>query len=192
MSPKSVQRTLFLPLLVVVLAAAAAPAVAQDRPFYVAASVGRTSVNDLEGASIDESTTGFRLATGYRFSKWFGVGGGYVDLGTIKSSVDIGGGATTPVKASADGFEVTVSGRVPLTEALALTAHAGILWWAGDTSVGGATASDSGNDPTWGVGVEYAFGPAFVGTAGWRRYSVDDVDANTVWLGAMVRFGEAD
>ena len=191
MSPKTAKQAFTLAVLLVVLAAAAATAGAQDRPFYVEGNIGRTSVDDLEGASINESTTGLRLATGYRFSKWFGVGGAYVNLGTIKSSIDVGGG-TVPVKASADGFEVTLNGRVPLTEALALTAHAGILWWAGDTSVGGVAASDSGNDPTWGVGVEYAFGPTFVGTAGWRRFSVDNVDAGTVWLGAMVRFGEAD
>ena len=71
-----------------------------------------------------------------------------------------------------------------------LTAQAGVLWWTGDTSIAGDASSNSGNDRTWGVGAEYAFGPTFAGTAGWRSYSVDNVDADAIWLGMMIRFGD--
>jgi hypothetical protein len=188
---KSQMQSVSLPLALIVLAACAAPAAAQDRPFFVDANVGRVSIDDLDGIPLHKSTTAFRLGTGYRFLPWLGVAGAYVDLGTIDSTIDIGIGTPQAIAASADGFEVTLTGFVPLTDALALTAHVGVLWWTGDTSVAGTVSSDSGNDSTWGIGAEYAFGPTIAATAGWRRYAVDSVDADALWLGVMLRFGDA-
>lgn len=191
MSLKSAMQRVTLPLVLIVLVAVPMPAAAQDRPFHVEVSAGRASIDDIDGFPLSESATAFRLGTGYNFLDWLGIAGAFVDLGTIESTVDIGSGSPVPIKASADGFEVTVTGHVPLTDAFALTAHAGVLWWTGDSSVSGTRSSDSGNDPTWGVGAEYAFGPKFAVTAGWRRYTVDNVDADATWLGVMMRFGDA-
>ena len=191
MFPKSAKQKTLPPLALVALVAAAAPAMAEDRPFHVEAEVGRMSVDDVDNAPLHDSTTAFRLGTGYRFLPWFGVTGAYVDLGTLESTVDIGAAPAVPVKASADGFELILTGRVPLTDALALTAHAGVLWWTGDTNVGGIASSDNGNDSTWGFGAEYAFGPRLTVTGDWRRYKVDNVDADAAWLGLMLRFGDA-
>jgi hypothetical protein len=191
MSRKSTVRQAGLLLALIALSMAAIPAAAQDRPFHVEANVGKAAIDDLEGFAIDESTTAFRLGTGYRFLPWLGISGAFVDLGSIDTTIDIGGGGPQPVEASADGFEVTLTGHVPLTDSLSLTAHVGMLWWTGDTSVGGVRDSDSGNDSTWGVGAEYAFGPTFAVTAGWRRYAVDNIDADAAWLGMMIRFGDA-
>lgn len=166
---------------------------AQDRPFHVEANLGQASVDDVDGLPIDDADTAYRLATGYAFLDWFGITGGFVDLGTVEASIDISGpGTPLPIEASADGFEVTLSGRLTLTDALAVTVNAGIFWWTSDTRIAGAADSDSGNDSTWGLGAEYALRPDLAVTAGWRRYTVDDVDADAAWLGLMVRFGEAD
>jgi hypothetical protein len=188
---KSALQRLNLPLALIVLLAVASPAAAQDRPFHVEANLGRASVDDIDGIPLSESSTAFRLGTGYTFRNWIGIAGAFVDLGTIESTVDIGSGSPALVKASANGFELTLTGRVPLTDAFALTADAGVLWWTGDSSVDGTSSSDSGNDFTWGVGAEYALGPVFAVTADWRRYTVDNVDADAIWLGAMLRFGDA-
>jgi hypothetical protein len=165
---------------------------AEDRPFHVEANVGRSSVDDIDGLSIDDAATAFRLETGYRFFDWLGVAGAFVDLGTIESSVEITPGALAPVKASADGFEVTVVGRAELTEKWAIAAHAGMLWWTGDASINGVVNSDSGNDSTWGIGAEYELKQAIVLTAGRRRYVVDDIDVDAAYLGVMVRFGDTE
>ena len=191
MSLKSALQRVSLSLVPFVLAAAAAPVAAQDRPFFVEANIGNVSVDDIDGIPLSESSTAFRLGTGYDFFDWLRIGGAYVDLGSIESTVDIGAGSPVPVEASATGFEVTLTGRVPLGDAFALTADAGVLWWTGESSVDGIGSDESGNDFTWGVGAEYAFGPAFVVTADWRRYTVDNVDADAIWLGAMLRFGDA-
>lgn len=191
MSRKSVLQRVSLSLALIALIAVASPAAAEDRPFHVEANIGRVSIDDIDGFPLSETSTVFRLGTGYRFLPWLGIAGAFVDLGTIESTVDIGPGTSVPVTASATGFEVTLAGRVPLGDAFALTADAGVLWWTGDSSVDGARSSDSGNDFTWGIGAEYAFGPVFVVTADWRQYTVDDVDADAIWLGAMLRFGDA-
>lgn len=191
MSLKSAMQRVSLSLVLIALVAVAVPAAAQDRPFHVEANVGRTSIDDIDGFPISESAAAFRLGTGYNFLEWIGVAGAFVELGTIESTVDIGSGSPVPIKASADGFEVMLTGHIPLTDAFALTAQAGVLWWTGDSSVGGTNSSDSGNDSTWGLGAEYAIGPKFAVTAGWRRYTVDNVDADATWLGVMLRFGDA-
>jgi Outer membrane protein beta-barrel domain len=191
MSPKTARQRVILPLFMIALATAAVPAAAQDRRFHVEADLGRVSVNDIDGVPIDDSTMAFRLGTGYRLLDWLGVSGAYVDLGTIESSVDTGTGAPLSVEASASGFELTLSGHIPLTDALALTADTGVLWWTGDTNVGGTSSHDNGNDFTWGVGAEYAFGPSLALSAGWRRYKVEEVDADSIWLGMVLRFGDA-
>lgn len=190
MFPNTVKREALVPLALLLLAAATAPAMAEDRPFHVEADVGRMSVDDVDGVPVSESATAFRLGTGYHFLPWLRVSGAYVDLGTIESTVDVGGGSVIPVEASADGFELILTGRLALTNALALTAHGGVLWWTGDTNVGGIASSDSGNDASWGVGAEYVLGPRFTVTGGWRRYTVDNVDADAAWLGLMLRFGD--
>jgi hypothetical protein len=188
MSLKSAIQTAAIPL---VLAVISVPAAAQDRPFYVEANIGRASIEDIGGFSINESATAYRLGTGYRFQPWLGIAGAFVDLGCIDSTVDPGTGMPQPIEASAKGFEVALTGQLPLTDAFALTAQAGVLWWTGESSVAGLASSESGNDPTWGVGAEYVLKPTFTITANWRRYTIDDVDANTIFLGMMVRFGDA-
>ena len=178
-------------LVIAALVIVAVPSLAQDHPFYVEANVGGAYIDDVDGISIDESTTAFRFGTGYRFSSWIGISGSYVDLGSFASTVDFGTGTPQQFEASADGFELTLTGRIPLSDAFALTADLGVLWWTGDTNIGGVSDSDSGNDATWGVGAEYAFGPTFMITADYRRFKLDNVDVDAAWLGAMIRFGDA-
>jgi hypothetical protein len=131
------------------------------------------------------------LGTGYRFSRWFGVAGAYVNIGTIESTIAVAPGFLVPLEASADGFEVALTGHVPVSESFSLTAEFGMLWWTGDTSIDGAKSLENGNDTTFGIGAEYALGPTFTITANWRRYTIDDVDADTAWLGVRVNFGDS-
>lgn len=180
-----------LPLFLYVALSIPVSAAAQDRPFFVEADIGRVSVDEIEEFPIDESTLAFRLGTGYHFLPWLGVSGAFVDLGKIESTFDAGNSASQRLETSADGFEVTVTGRIPLTEQFALTAQTGMFWWAADSDVGGVTASNSDHDVTWGVGAEYAIGLAFAATASWRRFALGNVDADAAWLGFLVRFGDA-
>ncbi|MGA8205200.1 MAG: porin family protein [Woeseiaceae bacterium] len=169
---------------------AAAPAVAGERPFHVEASVGRTDIGDIDGFRVDDSATAFSLDTGYRFTDWFGVDAAYVRLGSVKSTIEVQ--VPVPIEASADGFEVVAIARAPLTSKIAVSARGGVMWWNSEARAAGMTNNTSGNDPTWGAGVEYTVRPTFSITARWTRHVVDDVDADTVWLGVMLHFGDVD
>lgn len=165
---------------------------AEDRPFHVGASVGQSSVDDIDGVSIDDSATAFRFDTGYRFSSWFGIDAAYVNMGTLEADVVIVPGVTSAFEASTDGFELGVFGRIPLGEKFALTGRVGNYWWSADLSIDGVESSESGNDVTYGVGAEFTFNPSFALTADWRRYSLDDVDIDFAMLGLALRFGDGN
>lgn len=184
-----ISRTLrrLVPLFAVAIAT---PAIAGDRPFHVAVSAGRTDIGDIDSIAVDDSATAFSLATGYRFVDWLGIEAAYVNVGTVRSTVEIP--AATQLKATADGFEVTMVARLPMGDAWAARARAGVFWWNSDASLGDESSNTNGNDLTWGLGVEYAFGPAFSVTADWTRHVVNDVDADTIWLGVMLHFGDVD
>lgn len=167
------------------------PVAAYDQPFHVEGNLGQAHVDDIDGFPINDASTAFRLATGYSFQDWLGVAGAFVDLGTVDGTVD-GPGAPVPIEASADGFEVTLFARFPLTETVAVAANAGVLWWTSDSRIAGVADDDSGNDSTWGLSAEYALRPTIAITAGWRRYTVDDVDADVGYMGVRVRFGDVD
>jgi len=177
-------------LLLSVLDFTAAPAVASSLPFHVGASVGRTEIGDIDGFPIHDSATAFRLATGYRIIDWFGVDAAYVRLGSVQTTVE--SPAPLRLEASADGFEVIAVARALLTEKLAVAAQGGIFWWNSEARAADLTSNTSGNDMTWGAGLEYAVRPAISITARWTRHVVDDVDADTIWLGVMMHFGDVD
>ncbi len=169
-----------------------APANADDRPFHIAANVGQSSLDDVDGVRIDDSATAFRLDTGYRFSNWFGIDAAYVNLGTLDANVEIQPGTSSLFEASVDGFELGLVGRIPLGDKFAVFGRIGNYWWSGDATIGGVTSSESGNDVSYGIGAEFVINPSIVLTADWRRYSLDDVDLDSAMLGLVVRFGDAD
>ncbi len=170
----------------------ASPANADDRPFHIAANIGQSSIDDIDGVGIDDSTTAFRLDTGYRFSDWFGIDAAYVNMGTLEADVTILPGTSSSFEASADGFELGLVGRIPLGDKLAVIGRIGNYWWSGDVSIDGLETSESGNDVAYGIGGEFTFTPSFGLTVDWRRYSLDDTDIDVAMLGLVIRFGDSD
>jgi opacity protein-like surface antigen len=164
---------------------------AADLRFHVEADAGLSEVGDADDVSIDDTATAFRFGTGYRFTDWLRIDGAYVNLGTFEASPELAPGAPVALEASADGFEVLAVGRIPVVGELSATLQAGILWWSSEITIDGSRENDSGNDLAWGLGLEYAFRPSLQVTGGWRRYDVDGVDVDALWLGLMLRFGDA-
>ena len=56
----------------------------------------------------------------------------------------------------------------------------------------GERQTDSGNDFTFGVGVEMALSQMFVVTGAWQRFDIADTDVDMLSLGVRLRFGGAD
>ena len=86
-------------------------------------------------------------------------------------------------------MELGLIGRVPLGDKFALTAKLEMFWWDSNADAGGQSESDSGNDVTYGLGVDWALNDMFVVTGGWQKYDIADVDVDLLSLGFRLRFG---
>lgn len=186
-----------------------APAAAGN---YLSLAVGQSTVQDWNGGDLnfdgsvsnisDEDTdTSFRIALGFAASDNLAFEIGYVDLGEATadgtsdgSSAGIGGWSAGPVgvTAAVDGYDLGFSGRMPTSETFALTARVGVLLWDLEVTVedGGSTfsGSDDGNDVYFGLGAELSVSPTVGFRGDFIRYSVDDIDIDSLSLSAVIRF----
>lgn len=138
-------------------------------------------------AQRDDRSNGVRLfgAVAWRYAA---VEVGYADYGEATFSAQSDGSGSFwnagPVAGSSDisGYDVSVIGRIPIGEAWAVVARAGLLMFdidstlSGDLQCCGAgsdASSASGNTFAYGVGAEYALGSWRIGAA-YQATSVED------------------
>jgi OOP family OmpA-OmpF porin len=155
---------------------AISPAIAQDSGFYVGAGIGDFSV---DVGSFSGSDTGFKLFGGYKFIKYLAAEVEYIDGGTVDDS----------------GFEIDVSGWnlsgvgiLPVGEKFNVFAKLGMIFW--DADLGGMeSASDSGEDFSWGIGAGYSFTEQFGMQLEYQGFEIEDTDTvDMISLGASWKF----
>ena len=156
--------------------------------YYLQAELGRTTVDDdidIDGMDtlLDDSTNGFRLAFGLKFTRYFGIEAGYVDLGSLDVGPDI-----LPVKASADGTDLSLVGRLPISDRVSLIAKAGNLWWDGELGVAGLSASESDSDAYFSIGLQVSTGKRTGIGVNISRYELDDLELGFASLGLRLNF----
>lgn len=124
--------TLKFALLVLISLLLSTPSFAQDQEgdtkWYFGAGGGTTSVDtgvtNLTGAaSLDDTSTGWKIFAGYQINKYLGVEAGYADLG--EASLTGNNGDTfvidgTTLAFTADGAKVTAEAKTILVEALVM------------------------------------------------------------------------
>lgn len=158
------------------VAFAASPAFA-DKGFSAGASVGYSNVSfEEDGASIDLTGTGYKIFGTYMFNDYFGIEGGWLNLGDPSDTV-----AGFDVELDADAFDVFAVGALPVSDSFDLFAKAGMLAWDASISIDGfGEDSDSGEDLALG------FGGRFTGASGFglrAEYEWFDLaDADSVWM----------
>ena len=157
-------------LAAVLVGSAAFAAQAADKGFYAGAGVGQSLVDE---ASHDDEDTAFSVFGGYQFNRWFGLEGGYADLGKLESN-----GIGPDLEASS--VYVTAVGTVPFTDKFSGYAKAGFQRWDLDTALPGltGTADDSGTDPVYGAGVQYRFTDKVALRGEYSRFEVEDADVD--------------
>jgi OOP family OmpA-OmpF porin len=152
---------------------------AQEKGFYMGASLGQSRANNLgscsdifdivNSCSVKSTDTGWRLFGGYQFNKHVAGELSYVDLGKFTVS-GFGRVAGTPVFADAsgsdkvNGFSFDAVGTLPIDVGFGLIGRIGLFAWTLDASAsasGGISASTS-DKPTGasldaGLGVKYDF-----------------------------------
>lgn len=95
------------------------------------------AANSIE---LDDSDTSYNVFVGYRFTRYFALEAGYLDLG--ERSLKFAGSTTAPSdfydKASTvyplagDGFNLSLVGIYPITDSLSVSAKLGVFDWQGD------------------------------------------------------------
>lgn len=155
-------------------------------PLYFGASVGDTSVKvDDSAGDFDGSATSYKVYGGYRFMKFFGVEGSYIDFGSPDDSV---GG--TDVKIDATGWDAFAVGVLPIGDHFEVFGKLGLLFWDTDIHIqGSGSDSDSGNDTVWGLGAAFIFGKHLGVRAEYELFNIEDTDDVSMFsVGAEWRF----
>jgi len=158
---------------------------------YVGASIGNawqsdstTKADDVlnEIGNIDENSTGWKIFGGFRSESFFGVEGGYRDLGEIESKIS---GET--FKASTNGWDVEAIGIVRLS-IIRLFGKAGAFFWNTESSYTLFKSDESGTSFMWGLGAGVTLGPIGVRLE-WESMEVDSMDnLSMLSLGASLGF----
>ncbi|HEY5803808.1 MAG TPA: outer membrane beta-barrel protein [Lysobacter sp.] len=155
-------------LIAVLAGAAAFGAQAADKGFYAGAGVGQSYVDE---GNYDDEDTAFSLFGGYQFNRYFGLEAGYADFGKLEPR---GNGA----ELEASSVYLTAVGTVPITDKFSVYGKAGFQRWDLDTAIPSVVGNtdDSGSDPTYGVGVQYAFTDHIALRGEYSRFEIEDTD----------------
>lgn len=174
-------------LAVSLAACLAAPAMA-DSGVIVGAGYGQSNLKHYKCdgcgapiASLDDEDDAWTAFAGYRFNPYLAVLGGYADLGETKAS---GVGGAWHDKIEIDGWYVAVRGILPLPANFEAHATLGMYWWDQTVTFTGIPSDDfTGNEPMYGLGVTYRFGPqnAMGVQLDWTRF--ESVGTNDPTLG---------
>jgi OOP family OmpA-OmpF porin len=171
------------------------PAIGIAADFYGGVGFGQSKTKDYDdyvvenfddgsitSASFDDSDSALRIFVGAEINPNFSLELGHVDLGEASTSAQSDGSvfyAAGPVKhsASADGLDLSVIGRIPISEAAAAHVRAGFFKWDVSErisdSTGGASGSEDGTDFFFALGGEYRAAEQFGLRAEYAFYTVD-------------------
>lgn len=184
-------RTAVLAVLIV-SAAAASPAWADDSGWYVGAALGQShysggtlDVSAPAGWNVSRSdtATAYRLAGGYRFDAYWSAEAFYADLGRVTLDAsnphpilipDVG--TAYQDRVDAKGLGIEGEGRYPFNEQWAVYARLGAF----DGRVHFQAESNGFVSPvdvsatqwraSYGIGVEWDFNPRWSATLGWDQF----------------------
>jgi hypothetical protein len=177
---------------------------------YFGLSLGQNTIKDwdevgpaLDDGSFtsqtsDDSDTGFRVFGGFGSNENFSFEIGYSDFGEATFEAQSNGCCfypAGPVKATASttGIDLGGVGRAPISESVAIIGRLGLLLWEADVdatvSGGSGSESEDGNDVFFGVGLEFTTSPAMSLRAEFTRYSLDDLDLDSLSLSLVFRGG---
>ena len=162
------------------------PIAAQAEGAYIGASVGRAeSELNVDGFSLKDSDTGFKLTAGYEFTKNFGVEVGYADLG--KPSIAAGGDM---VFAEPRSYYLAGTATYPIDQAFSVFAKAGVT--NNRTKVGGTGISTEKFTHTaaiLGVGAAYNFTKNIAGVIEYENFGKTLDEQGTTLKSDLVSIG---
>jgi OOP family OmpA-OmpF porin len=188
--------------------AASSIACAQGSGFFVEGTLGRTKadVGNSGGLTVNNKDTTYGINAGYMFKDYFGVEGGYRDLGEVSASGTANfngslygkalvGNGTLSIKGDGSGWTLGPRVNLPINKDFSLNGRAGwFRWesnqsatlnaaftWGGTAYLANATASGkvTGTDTYYGVGGSYNINKQLAVGLNYNQYKVDTVKVDT-------------
>lgn len=138
-----------------------------DRPtgLYIGGHYGRYENDNDE---FDKDNDFYDVVIGGLITPYFGLEAGYTDFGKLKGNI---------AEADLTGYHIAGLVRLPIGNAVGIYAKAGQFWWRSDINanvLGVRYATDvDGNEPFYGVGVDFFVTPHFNIDVEYLRYKVD-------------------
>lgn len=143
-----------------------------DKPtgLYFGGHYGRFS-NDSD--DFDENNDFYDVVIGGLITPYFGIEGGYSDFGKLKGDF---------AEADLTGYSLAGLIRLPIGNSVGIYAKGGQFWWRSDINVealGQRYATDiKGNEPFYGVGMDFFITRNFSVDVEYLRYQVDLSDSS--------------
>jgi opacity protein-like surface antigen len=163
----------------------AATAAAPPGP-YLGAGVGVYTL-DIDDIDFDDSAALVRGFGGMRFGPYWAIEADYQRLAESKDEV-----LDVDVELDVEAWTVSVRPIIPLGEVIDLYGRVGWTWYDAEVnaSSGGFEASldGSGNEFTWGGGVDFHLGDTLTLRGDVSRIEIEDTDLNIVSASIMLRF----
>jgi OOP family OmpA-OmpF porin len=160
-----------------------------EEGFYVGGAFGKAYLDEnISGIPIDSDSSIYRVFGGYGFTPHLGVEVAYLDLGTFRDEIDVGG-TLVPVAVSADGFQLGGVATIPVSERFSVTGRLGFFFFDGESEAGGIIEKDpSESRPYAGLGLAYGLNESVDLNLGVDYLDTDDADPVLAMLGLTVRF----
>jgi OOP family OmpA-OmpF porin len=184
-----IQKTFVSTITVLVFALALCSGAHAQEGFFVGGSFGKGYLDEnINGISIDSDSSIYRIFGGYGFTPYLGMEVAYLDLGTFRDDVDLGG-VLVPVAVSADGFQLGGVATIPLSERFSIKGRLGFFFFDGESEADGIIEQNpSESRPYVGLGLAYGLNEAIDLNLGVDYLDTADADPVLAMLGLTVRF----
>jgi hypothetical protein len=153
------------------------PAVTQAAPeTYIGAGYG---AYQFEENDLDESENHWKAYVGTMFNSAVGIELSYVDFSraeALGSSFD------------ADGYGAGLILALPVAENFSVYGKGGIFFWDAQSRFAGLSASDDGDDPFYGAGVQFRLNDALDLRVEYERYEIVDIDIDSATAALQFSF----
>lgn len=133
----------------------------------------------FEENSIDSSDSHWKAYLGAMMNSALGLELGYVDFSRASDQ-----GSTF----DADGYTAGLVLNFPMTENFAIYAKGGLFFWDAESSFAGISASDDGDDPFYGAGLQFRLNDALDLRVEYERYEIINIDIDSATAALQFSF----
>jgi len=150
--------------------------VAAPAETYIGAGYG---AYQFEENSIDSSDSHWKAYLGTMFNSALGIELAHVDFSRASDQ-----GSTF----DADGYTAGLVLNFPMTENFAIYAKGGLFFWDAESSFAGISASDDGDDPFYGAGLQFRLNDALDLRVEYERYEIINIDMDSATAALQFSF----